>query len=99
MDFYESYHFLLKHPIFNNKFREGLDLLVVKVNPETLCIDDDKSKNTKTRIWLETGPYLYDDEPYACKWSHDLDLDCGGFTFEEAIIKLAKLVEKKFGRY
>lgn len=98
MDFYDSFHFLLKHPIFNNRFMEGLDLFVVKVNPETLYIEDDKSKNTKARIWLEAGPYLYD-EPHGCKWSHDHDIDCGGYTFEEAIIKLAELVEKKYGRY
>lgn len=77
---------------------EGLDFFVVKVNPKTLCVEDDNSKNIKTQIWLETGPYLYDD-PQSCTWSHDLDLDCGGYTFEEAIIKLAELVENKYGRY
>lgn len=74
-DFYNSFHFLLKHAIFNNRFMEGLDLFVVKVNPETLYIENDKSKNTKVQIWLKTGPYLYD-EPRVCKWRHGLDLDC-----------------------
>ncbi len=98
MDFYDAYHFLEKHPIFNRQFTRGLDLFVVKVNPGTMCVEDDKSKNTKTRVWLEVGPYLHD-ETHGCKWSHDLDLDCGGYTFEEAIIRLAELVEKKYGRY
>ncbi len=98
MDFCDSFHFLLKHPIFNNRFMKGLDLFVVKINPKTKRVDNDSTKNTKTEIWLEAGPYLYD-EPHGCKWSHDLDLDCGGYTFEDAIIKLAEPVEKKYGRY
>ena len=98
MDFYEAYHFLEKHPMFNDMFTKGLDICVVKVDPETLCIEDDKTKNTKTNIWLETGPYLHND-PDGCLWGYDVDLDCGGDTFEEAIIKLAELVEKKYRRY
>ncbi len=98
MDFYDSFHFLLKHPIFNNRFMEGLDLFVVKINPKTKHMDNDSTKNIKTEIWFEAGPYLYD-ESLGCKWSHDFDLDCGGYTFEEAIIKLAELVKKKYGRY
>ena len=47
MDFYDSFHFLLKHPIFNNKFMEGFDLFFVKVNPETLYIKNDKSKTQR----------------------------------------------------
>lgn len=31
--------------------------------------------------------------------SHDYDLDCGGDTFEEAIMKLAKLVFQHYGDY
>jgi hypothetical protein len=30
--------------------------------------------------------------------SHDWELDCGGATFEEAIIKLANLVLEKYGK-
>ena len=30
-------------------------------------------------------------------YTHDIDLDCGGDTFEEAIIELAKLVKKYYG--
>ena len=95
MDFYQSYHYLRKHPIFNNRFERGLDVEVVKVNPETEEIDDDRTLNTETRIWLETGPYIHDD-PMGCEWSHDPYLDCGGKTYEEAIIKLAKLVKERY---
>lgn len=95
MNFYDAFYFLENHPIFNGRFQEGLDIMVVKVNPETESIEDDRSKNTEVRVWLETGPYLYDD-PHGCKWCHDIDLDCGGHTFEEAVIELAKLVKKKY---
>ena len=98
MNFHDAFNFLCNHQIFNTRFLEGLDVMVVKVNPENNRVDDDKTKNTKTRVWLETGPYIFDD-PLGCKWSHDLDLDCGGDNNEEAIIKPAKLVEKKYGRY
>jgi len=64
---------------------------VQKVNPETNYIDDNEDLNTKTEVWLECGPY---DDRYAV---HDIDLDCGGDTYEEATIKLANLVYEKYG--
>lgn len=94
MDFYSAWYFLEEHKIFNDRFSNDLWFEVVKVNPETNAIDyKDQSKNTKVQIWLEHGPY--DNEWGAC--THDLDLDCGGNTFEEAIIKLAELVKNKYG--
>jgi len=92
MDFYESWRFLSEHKIFNDSFEyDRLWTHVTKVNPETNMLDDDMSKNTKTVIWLECFPGK--DENYF----HDMDLDCGGDTFEEAVIELAKLVKKKYG--
>lgn len=32
-------------------------------------------------------------------YSHDIELDCGGDTFEEAIIKLANLVRERYPQY
>jgi hypothetical protein len=108
-DFFEAWNFLLYHPIFGKVslegFRECLYIEVGKVNRETLCIEEDKSKNTETRVWLECGPWLKpeqldevtreycpDGEP-----THDTNLDCGAPTFPEAIIKLANLVLKHYG--
>ena len=91
MDFYSAWNFLNQHKMFNDKFMPELWVEVVKVNPETNSVDDDSDKNTKVRIWLEHGPY---DEKYG--FTHDIDLDCGGDTFEEAIIKLAELVQKYY---
>lgn len=87
---YEAWNYLDNHKIFDGHFVSCLDIFVVKVNPKTDEIDDDENLNTKTEIWLECGAY---NKNYMC---HDVDLDCGGNTFEEAIIKLAKLVKEKF---
>ena len=93
MDFYTAWIFLENHKIFNGRFSCDLWFEVVKVDPETNAIDyKNLAKNTKVQIWLEHGPY--DAEWDAC--THDIDLDCGGDTFEEAIIKLAKLVKNKY---
>lgn len=92
MDFYSAWQFLETHKIFNDCFNNDFWIQVVKVNPETNAIDSDSTKNTKVQVWLEHGPW--DEEWGAC--THDLDLDCGGDTFEEAIIKLAKLVQEKY---
>ncbi len=88
--------FIRQHDTY---FEKGLDINVVKVNPETDMVDDDESLNTKTEIWLECGePYVGDGqigkegEVYCC---HNIDYDCGGDTFEEAIINLANIVWEK----
>ena len=91
-DFYTAWKFLENHKMFNNLFNCGLWTQAVKVNPKTNAIDSDPTKNTKVQIWLEHGPY-------DAEWgstTHDLDLDCGGDTFEEAIIELARLVQKYY---
>ncbi len=95
-DFYEAWRFLEDHAIFRGKklnnsvFDNCLYIMVVKVNTETRQQEDDESKNTKTEIWLESGPWKNFGP------SHDDDLNCGGYTFEEAIIKLANLVQKHY---
>lgn len=94
MDFYTAWWFLAEHRIFNNEFDfERIWIHVTKVNPVTNELDDDKTKNTKVQVWLECFP----DNPKIDGRYHDIDLDCGGDTFEEAIIELAKLVMNKYG--
>ena len=92
--FYEAWKYLNEHPAFADKygishFQQLLDIEVVMVNPENDTIDDDENKNTKEAVWLECGKYS---EKYGDR-VHDIDLDCGGDTFEEAILELAKLVK------
>ena len=74
----------------------NLYIEIAKVDPETRRIEDDQSRNTKIEFWLEGGPFVKDDDVGVIK-SHDYELDCGGDTFEEAIIKYAALVRKHYG--
>jgi hypothetical protein len=84
-------------------FEKCLDFMVVKINPKTNEIElEDNSLNTKTKIWIEIStPMIDKDGDYGIKgemiFSADLDCYCGGDTFEDAIIKLASLVGKKYG--
>lgn len=71
------------------------------VNPENRCIEYDASKNTHFEVWIEAGP-MHDNstdghtpEPeggwnWGNRWvgSHDIRLDCGGDTLEEALLIL-----------
>lgn len=90
MNFYESWRFLAEHKIFNDSFEyDRLWTHVTKVNPETNKLDDDMAKNTKVQVWLECFVGNHGE-------IHDTDLDCGGDTFEEAIVELAKLVKRHY---
>lgn len=94
MNFYEAWRFLAEHKIFNECFEyDRLWIHVTKVNPVTNMLDDDMSKNTKVQVWLECFP----NNPETNRQYRDIDLDCGGDTFEEAVVKLAQLVKSKYG--
>lgn len=90
-EFYNAWIFLTKHKMFHGLFECGLYTAVVKVCPETNAVEDDSTKNTRVQIWLEHGPY---DKEY--QHTHDFELDCGGDTFEDAIIELARLVKEHY---
>jgi hypothetical protein len=113
MDFYDAWWWLHNHPInisgqyVNtdgvNMGMYDLDIYIARVNPKTNSIDDDEKLNTKTRVWLEFGPYEDCSAPWdeASNWqrTHDPKLDCGGDTFEEAVTKLYHLVKAHYGDY
>lgn len=109
-NFYECWQWLYQHPAFwivdrngripfSDGFGNVLDVEVVKINPKTKKIEDNDEHNTETRIWLEVGTYFWEDETGCYTISHDADLDCGGRTFEKAIMNLANLVKEKYGDY
>ena len=98
--FYEAWNYLYDHKMFKDDsdgshFLKCLDIDVVKVNPAKGSIDVNDNLNTQVEIWLECGEL--EKLPHGWFGSHDVDLDCGGETFEEAIIKLSKLVKKHYG--
>lgn len=89
-------------------FMQQLYVMVVRVDPATEHIDSEHpEKNTATRVWLEAGAWHSDEDLRAIdkhwvgngkgSFSHDTKLDCGGPTFEAAIIELAALVKKTYG--
>lgn len=95
--FYDAWCFLYDFPEFNKgaDFPGHLDISVVKVNPKTGKIDDDSILNTETEVWLECGGYD-EESDLLC---HDVRLDVGAPTFEEAIVKLANKTLKYYGDY
>ena len=96
-------------------FMQCLDIMVSKVDPTTGRIEDkvegQPSRNTHTEFWLECGAVENVSEtPNAAEnysedairngtTTHDYELDCGGASFQEAIVKLAALVKKQYGEY
>jgi hypothetical protein len=100
-DFYEAWCYLVNHRIYKDKKygfdhfqRHCLDINIVKVNPKNDTIEYDDILNTKTQVWLESGMYVDNDK----QGMHDIDLDCGADTFEDAIIELANLVYEKYDK-
>lgn len=87
---------------------ENLDIHYAQVNARGR-VDKDSSKNVRTECWLELGPveWGYHQPENEIKEGarcykmhfHDVDLDCGAPTFDEALIKLARKVQKKYGDY
>lgn len=117
-DFYDAYYYLFNHPIFFYKgtladkcepgFAENLDIAVTKVCPLTDRIEDDRSRNTKTAVWVECGGYEDPTQEWEmdnAQWvatgisCHNMAYDTGGDTFEEAIINLARKVMEEEGDY
>lgn len=106
-DFYEAWKYLSSHPansidrkrksLHRNYFLNGcLSMIVVKVNPNSNRVEITQDRihlNTKTRIWLEYGEVLKNETTNKISFCHDVELDCSGDTFEEAIINLANNVK------
>lgn len=79
---------------WGNAFMQSLDIDVVLVNPETGEIDDDEMKNTKPEVWFECGEPYFDERTRRIQTYHNVHFDCGGDTFENAVITLANIVHE-----
>jgi hypothetical protein len=72
-------------------------------------VTNDSKKNVNVECWLEFGSveYGYMAGEINADWDvntgelnyHDWKLDCGGKTFDEALVKLARLVLRNYGDY
>lgn len=73
---------------------QSMNIDMVKVSPKTKRIEDDETQNTLVNYWIEGGP-IRNVENWPIP-EHDIRLDCGADTFEEAIIKYYKLLKKYY---
>ena len=85
---------------------ENLDILYAKTDGKR--VNKDHSKNKHIECWLEFGPVEYGymgggqydwDTETGEMFYHDWRLDCGGPTFDAALIRLARLVRRVYGDY
>lgn len=85
---------------WDGQFIHNLDFDYNMINPNTHSIDDDTTRNTQIEVWMETGRAYFDKYTNTYRGnSHDPSLDCSGATMEEALIKLAVLIQEKYGDY
>lgn len=86
-----------------NGFRH-INIFPAMVNDEDF-IDDNPKLNNKLQYWLETGYMdLYFREKNKIMYEnitlcHDYRLDCSGYTFESAMIQMARNIKKHYGDY
>lgn len=89
------------------------ETIVLLIDPHLICkktnrVEDDARLNDTLQYWVEVlVPFEIDwsreDSHYAYvkgrkfALAHDTDLDCGGYTYEEAILNAHKLMTKKYG--
>lgn len=85
--------------IDDDGFRDSVSVYVVKVNPTTSHSEDDTTLNTKTEVWIELGKHgwPHDDANISDTNWHDVDLDCGADTFEQAVITAAIHLHAAYG--
>ena len=85
----------------------ALEVDFVMVDPETETVEKDEARNTAVRCWLEMGTFWRpEDDPnwpdrpdYGPLCNHDVRLDSGGETFEDAFLDLCLKVLEFDGDY
>jgi hypothetical protein len=110
-DFLNSWHWLNEHPVFyafGDQFHEraldhshgvqdGLEFMVVMVNPATDRISDNEAENTRLEVWVEVFPTSLS-MPHGSKYRlHAYECDTGGATYEEAVVKMAQNIYERYG--
>lgn len=102
MNTYDKYWFCMRHPAFIN---EDFVEVEIRIDPHMVCpstarVEKYQPLNTKIQFWVEFCPPYFEADQ-AKKWvsSHDVDCDCGGWTYDEAIDNLYNLVLAKYGPY
>lgn len=93
-------YYLHEMSLYREALSSNLAIFYAKVD-DSKCVNSDKSKNKHIRCWLEFGTMkqAVSDGVLHIQHGHDPRLDCGGATFDEALMKLARLVKKHYGDY
>lgn len=97
----DKYWWVTEHPAFINK--DGATVQI-EIDPHMVCpstgkIEDYHPLNTKLQLWIEVMvPFKHEDSD-KYESGHDYELDCGGWTYEEAIDNMYNAVLKKYGDY
>jgi hypothetical protein len=97
-------------PNFWQALPMALDVDFVHVDPITRTVEDDPARNTHVKCWLEMGSLFFEeicgtDEDGEMRLAtepscyHDIELDSGGDTFEEAFRTLCLKVLEQDGDY
>jgi len=76
--------------------REGIEFTVVRVDPATQSASLDPALNTQVQVWFEFSLSHDWKTPDAIRL-HDYKLDSGAATYEEALIKAAKRLHRRYG--
>lgn len=103
LDAHDCYWWIYSHPklIFDGFANPWIDITPHKVCPQTRSIQENSEANTHIEFWVECGSHTWWD--YASNKelvsTHDWELDCGGDTWEEAVLNLGNLVLNKYGDY
>jgi hypothetical protein len=78
----------------------GISMAVARVAPDGRT-SGDPALNTRTEVWLETGEFAWSavSEHHVEPGTHyhNYKLDCGGGTYEEAVVKMARNVHRFYG--
>lgn len=99
---YEAYWWVYDHPELDG-MNHSPEIWITPhlVNPELLTdghptVDDNPANNTAVELWVECGTYEFSEDMgwHVCL---DYDLECGGWTWEEAVYALAEKVLAKYG--
>jgi len=93
-------YWIVEYQSMREALEENLSIFYAKVDSRRK-VNDDPAKNVCTECWLEFGPIRYEvlDGELSLQHYHDIRLDCGAPTFDEALVKLARLVRKHYGDY
>lgn len=99
----EAYWWVYNHPWLQCDYEQPtIEITPHMVNPTDNAIDTDNPElNTKLEFWVEVmiPTSTFDDFFNIVVPWHNMDLDCGGDTYEEAVYNLAKLVYEIYGDY